>query len=43
MKCTKGGIVVGMPNASMEDYAAEVRSEAAEETEETKENTQEDK
>lgn len=37
---------MGMPNVSMEDYAAEVRSEAAEETEETKENkenTQEDK
>lgn len=31
---------MGMPNASMEDYAAEVRSEEAEET---KENTQEDK
>jgi hypothetical protein len=31
---------MGMPNVSMEDYAAEVRSEAAEET---KENTQEDK
>jgi hypothetical protein len=37
---------MGMPNTSMEEYAAETRTEAAKETEnaeETKDNTQEEK
>lgn len=40
MICMKGGIVIGMPSTPMEDYAAETRNEAVEET---KKDTQEDK
>ncbi len=38
----KGGIVMGMPRTSMEEYATETRGEAVETAEEIKENTQEE-